>query len=162
MITLWGAFDRFFGKTFRIKQNIGENRVFCLLFLPLRVLRCREFLRTYGKTRFSAVYLTFIRHFESFLALLFYSKRKVQIISDQMSTVGASYDKTSLLWLLQSFDEKQIFGRKINFIRKKSIFRKILFFIETLQEPQKRGFVVWSSYGTHLIRNYLYFAFRIK
>ena len=38
------------------KQKIVENRVFCLLLLLLRVLRCREFLRTYGKIAKSRVF----------------------------------------------------------------------------------------------------------
>ena len=139
-----------------------KNCVFCLSAISIKVLRCREFLRTYDKTRFSHTCLIFIRHFESFLALLFYSKRKVWIIFEQMSTVGAPYDKNSLLWLLHSFDEKRNFIEKSIFSKKIEFSPKNLFFIETLQEPQKRIFVVWSSCGTHLIRNYLYFVFRIK
>ena len=99
-----------------------KNCVFCLSAIFIKVLRCREFPRTYDKTRFSHACLIFIRHFESFLALLFYSKRKVWIIFEQMSTVGAPYDKNSLLWLLQSFDEKRNFIEKSIFFEKNWIF----------------------------------------
>ena len=122
--------------------------VFCLLFLPLRVLRCREFLRTYGKTRkssFLSLRLIFFEHFKTFSTILFYSKLKVLQIPEVLSTIGASYDKISLLWLLAKFRRKfffskfSIFQKKVRFFKN---FEKKNFPSKLCDEPQKRDFVV--------------------
>ena len=51
---------------------------------------------------------------------VFYSRRKVWAISEKISTVGASYDKNSLLWFLAKFWWKIIFSKSDGF----SIFLK--------------------------------------
>ena len=80
--------------------------VFCPLSVSLKVLHYREFLRTYCKTRkssFLSLRLVCFEHFKSFQELLFCSKKKVLQIPEILSTLGASYDKVSLLWLLAKF-----------------------------------------------------------
>ena len=80
--------------------------VFCPLVLPLKVFGCRQFLRTYGKTRkssFLSLQLIFFERFKSLQELLFYSKLKLLQIPEILSTLGAPYGKTSLLWLLAKF-----------------------------------------------------------
>ena len=133
--------------------------VFCPLFLPLRVLRCREFLRTYGKTRkssFLSLRLIFFEHFKTFSTILFYSKLKVLQIPEILSTIGASYDKISLLWLLAKFQWKIFFWKK-NFR-----FRKKHFSSKLCEGPQKRDFVARCSYGAQNFRNLQYFQSVIK
>ena len=123
--------------------------VFCSLSWPLRVLRCRQFLRTYGKTRkiaFLSVRLIFFEHFKSSLELLFYSKLKVWQIPEILSTLGAPYDKISLLWLLAKFRWKIFFSK---FLKNQTFFWKI----ENFEKKKFQRNFAWShrsdilSYG---------------
>ena len=155
-----GLIRQDFGKTFRIKQNIWKIRVFCLPAVFIQVLRCREFFETHGKTRFYLVKVIFVRHFESFWELLFYSKRKVWTISCRMRTSGASCDKNSLLWFQAKFWWKKCFF-EIRFFSKKIGFRKKTFFDQNFVWNRKYEFVSHEAPEV-LIRQEIVHTLRLK
>ena len=76
------------------------------------------------KSVFYRLRLIFFGHFKSFWKILFCSKLKVLQIAEILSTIGASYDKSSLLWLLAKFWWKFFFLRNFRFFKNNSIFQK--------------------------------------
>ena len=117
-----------------------ENRVFC---------------------RYDWYFLNNLKTSSQFQELLFYSKLKVLQIFEILSTLGASYDKISLLWFLAKFWWK-FFHIIIQIHQNATNLSRFGFLHKLCEEPQDRDFVVRYWKGIQNLRNDLNFSFRTK